>query len=286
MKSQSKFIHFIHENAFENVVCEMAAILSWPQCVKCFSITWYCIWRLQWPRQNTNQILNLQMTPYTSPSSPNYRVSTVKILEKIDHIIMALHCTLKQAPCENIIDRPYADSCCIHVVSALQYKTYMRVHYSYMCPDLWQRYTLLWSPSGITAQLYAYWALSSWEDKPIDQKETGGLMTTTIVSLYTCYIIWVRSWRCGCLVTWFCYHLIAKPGNKKATSLWPDPLVHITPAAVKSAWWLLLCWWPGAVWHQSISNQHDDAGLSKYIRNALAGWWKHHREDFLEPAAC
>ena len=24
---------FIQENAFENVVCEMAAILSWPQCV-------------------------------------------------------------------------------------------------------------------------------------------------------------------------------------------------------------------------------------------------------------
>ena len=28
--------------------------------------------------------------------------------------------------------------------------------------------------------------------------------------------IWVRSWNCGCLVTWFCYQLIAKPGNKTA----------------------------------------------------------------------
>ena len=27
----------------------------------------------------------------------------------------------------------------------------------------------------------------------------------------------------GCLVTWFCYQLIAKPGNKTATVLWPDP---------------------------------------------------------------
>ena len=26
--------------------------------------------------------------------------------------------------------------------------------------------------------------------------------------------IWVRSRRCGCLVTWFCYQLIAKPGNE------------------------------------------------------------------------
>ena len=34
MKSQSKFIHFLQENAFENVVWKMAAILSRPQCVK------------------------------------------------------------------------------------------------------------------------------------------------------------------------------------------------------------------------------------------------------------
>ena len=34
---------------------------------------------------------------------------------------------------------------------------------------------------------------------------------------------WERSRRCGCLVTWFCYHLIAKPGNKTATPSWPGP---------------------------------------------------------------
>ena len=37
--------------------------------------------------------------------------------------------------------------------------------------------------------------------------------------------IWVRSRNCGCLVTWFCYQLIAKPGNKTATVSWPDPYV-------------------------------------------------------------
>ena len=36
-------------------------------------------------------------------------------------------------------------------------------------------------------------------------------------------LIWVRSRRCGCLVTWFCYQMIAKPGNKTAAPLWPDP---------------------------------------------------------------
>ena len=38
-------------------------------------------------------------------------------------------------------------------------------------------------------------------------------------------VIGVRSQRCGCLVTWFCYQLIAKPGNKTATPLWPDPSI-------------------------------------------------------------
>ena len=37
--------------------------------------------------------------------------------------------------------------------------------------------------------------------------------------------IWVRSRNCGCLVTWFCYQLIAKPGNKTAAVSWPDPSI-------------------------------------------------------------
>ena len=35
--------------------------------------------------------------------------------------------------------------------------------------------------------------------------------------------IWARSRNCGCLVTWFCYQLIAKSGNKTAAVSWPDP---------------------------------------------------------------
>ena len=37
--------------------------------------------------------------------------------------------------------------------------------------------------------------------------------------------IWVRSRNCGCLVTWFCYQLIAIPGNKTAEFSWPDPYI-------------------------------------------------------------
>ena len=39
--------------------------------------------------------------------------------------------------------------------------------------------------------------------------------------------IWVRSRNFGCLVTWFCYQLIAKPGNKTTTVSWPDPYDNI-----------------------------------------------------------
>ena len=35
--------------------------------------------------------------------------------------------------------------------------------------------------------------------------------------------IWVRSWRCACHVTWFCYQMIAKPGNKTGPPSRPDP---------------------------------------------------------------
>ena len=41
--------------------------------------------------------------------------------------------------------------------------------------------------------------------------------------------IWVRSRRCGCLVTWFCYQLIAKLGNKTAAPSWPDPYTKMNP---------------------------------------------------------
>ena len=46
--------------------------------------------------------------------------------------------------------------------------------------------------------------------------------TATLEHMY----IWVRSRNCGCLVTWFCYQLIAKPGNKTATVSWLYPYSH------------------------------------------------------------
>ena len=47
---------------------------------------------------------------------------------------------------------------------------------------------------------------------------------------------WVRSWNCGCIVTWFCYHLIAKPGNKTAAVPWPDLSVTTTLTKYPLLW--------------------------------------------------
>ena len=41
-------------------------------------------------------------------------------------------------------------------------------------------------------------------------------------------IIWIRSWRCTCLVTWFCYQMIEKLGNKTGPLLWPDPYFYVS----------------------------------------------------------
>ena len=48
--------------------------------------------------------------------------------------------------------------------------------------------------------------------------------------------IWIRSRRWTFLVTWFCYHLIAKPGNKKGSLSWSDPykrMMHL----LSILWW-------------------------------------------------
>ena len=49
--------------------------------------------------------------------------------------------------------------------------------------------------------------------------------------------IWIRSRNCGSLVTWFCYQLIAKPGNKTATVLWLDPKWYSSSAILKDSVW-------------------------------------------------
>ena len=41
-----------------------------------------------------------------------------------------------------------------------------------------------------------------------------------------------QSRRCHCLVTWFCYQLIAKPGNMTAATLWPELYIFLIKCMV------------------------------------------------------
>ena len=54
---------------------------------------------------------------------------------------------------------------------------------------------------------------------------------------YNDHTIRVRSPNCGCLVTWFCYLMIAKPGNKTATVSWPDPYVEYMQRIMHTVSW-------------------------------------------------
>ena len=54
---------------------------------------------------------------------------------------------------------------------------------------------------------------------------------------------WARSRNCGCLVTWFCYQMIAKPGNKTATVPWPDPVTAAVYKAIKLLYVTDACQW-------------------------------------------
>ena len=47
---------------------------------------------LPWHRQNINQTLNSQKTPHVSPLLVSYRVSIVRMWEKIDRVMTASHC--------------------------------------------------------------------------------------------------------------------------------------------------------------------------------------------------
>ena len=55
------------------------------------------------------------------------------------------------------------------------------------------------------------------------QNDNISVSTGMYISCWANLVYPVRSRRCGCLVTWFCYQLIAKPGNKAAALSWPDP---------------------------------------------------------------
>ena len=74
---------------------------------------------------------------------------------------------------------------------------------------------------------------------------------------------WSGSWRFSCLVSWFCYHSIAKPANKTAAPPWPVPdygpdimfrfqgLSSASMSSGRSRWW-----WTKGIPHACLCIYH------------------------------
>ena len=82
---------------------------------------------------------------------------------------------------------------------------------------------------------------------------------------------------CGCLVTWFCYHLIAKPGNKTAAPLWPDPYITLKTEGCHDANFIITggttdCIYDILLLYQWWKNQHHNNLLQWNDR----GFFRHH----------
>ena len=79
--------------------------------------------------------------------------------------------------------------------------------------------------------------------------------------------IWVRSQNCGCLVTWFCYQLIAKPGNKTAAVSWPDPYVF------ENRLWYLYIWYVWYWWNSKLCEEFWIKIVRAFVRLSFT---QHH----------
>ena len=82
---------------------------------------------------------------------------------------------------------------------------------------------LFWIPTLVSIWCYIISKRLSYDENKTTTHQVLGYDIQFVVKYNNPKIIWVRSRNCGCLVTWFCYQLIAKPGNKTATVPWPDP---------------------------------------------------------------
>ena len=82
----------------------------------------------------------------------------------------------------------------------------------------------------------------------------------SIILVRLLQFIWVRSWRCDCLVTWFCYQMIAKPGNKAGAPSWPDPY---------EVWIIVLAhfWITVTSLSERVAVKLDDFELFKHVCN-------------------
>ena len=80
--------------------------------VKFVTILHSALW---WKWNNISQILDSQKTPHSLPSRASYGMFLMRILEEIDHVIMASHCSLILPAFYGVVGRNTMDyvHCCL-----------------------------------------------------------------------------------------------------------------------------------------------------------------------------
>ena len=81
-------------------------------------------------------------------------------------------------------------------------------------------------------------------------------------------VIWVKSQKWGCLVTWFCYQLIAKPGNKITTPLWLDLYEMRMYSSIQVGWQVPL-WVVVDMWYLDGSSNPRNDSLAMRMSSSL-----------------
>ena len=108
-----------------------------------------------------------------------------------------------------------------------------------------------------------------------------GFDMTHVAPMFT----WIRSRNCGCLVTWFCYQLIAKPSNKTATVPWPDPhnklAIRIDSQVSNPGWSSHKCSWLGSD-NDFLPDQPQIIIWTKIGSLLIGPLWMHFREIRIE----
>ena len=74
--------------------------------------------------------------------------------------------------------------------------------------------------------------------------------------------------KCGCLVTWFCYQMIAKPDNKTAAPSWPEPYIFFEV----TQWWREVIYIFFDVSVAIKDFEYDFANQMAYFKMAAALW--------------
>ena len=125
-------------------------------------------------------------------------------------------------------------------------------------------------------------------DRAVEQTPWRARDVTVMLSIV------YRSRKCACFVTWFCYQMIAKPGNKTGPPSWPDPYHLCEIQRTERGWgwgWrvgvsrVTLCTADQLYTQPDNVNTHDRAHLPGYDLK-IAAWFGFACGGFFKGTIC